>query len=118
MLVTTISFDSGSGRMMQRSVTNSVGPFVRMPNSRRSRPVRPCPSVVRKSNCATKLLGFCGMTMKICPQPVEISDAPPLPGRRTLGCAYSPITVLFRFPNRSTCAPPRNPTLMRPPCSQ
>jgi hypothetical protein len=28
------------------------------------------------------------------------------------------MTVLFRLPNRSTCAPPRKPTEMRPPWSQ
>ena len=53
--------------MMHRSVTRSVGPFVRMPSSRRSRPVRPWPSVVRKSSCLTKLRAPCRMTMKICP---------------------------------------------------
>ena len=28
------------------------------------------------------------------------------------------MTVLFKFPNRSIWAPPRNPTDIRPPCSQ
>ncbi len=51
-------------------------------------------------------------------QLVAISVAPPLPGRRTVGAPYGPMTVLFRLAKRSICAPPRNPTVIRPPCSQ
>ena len=42
------SLVSGSGRMVQRSVTIRTGPLVGMPSARRSRPVLPCPRVVTK----------------------------------------------------------------------
>jgi len=48
----------------------------------------------------------------------EISGAPPEPGNRTSGSAYSPITVVLRLAKRSSCAPERNPTSIRPGWSQ
>src|SRR5690348_4453771 len=112
------SFVSGSGLIRQRSVTMSVGPFVRIPNALRSRPVRPCPRLLKKSTLCTNARLFCRMIMKISPQLVAISEAPPLPGNRTLGFEYLPIIVLFKFPNLSTCAPLRKPKVIRPPCNQ
>ncbi len=40
------------------------------------------------------------------------------PGSRTVGVAYGPITVVLMLPKRSSCAAPRNPTVIRPLCSQ
>ena len=45
-----------------------------------------------------------------------MSHAPPLPGRRTRGLSYGPITVVLMFPRRSICAAPRKPTSISPPC--
>ena len=53
----------------------------------RSRPVGPCPRVVRKSSFVTNARGWCGITMQIRPQLVAISVAPPAPGSRTFGLA-------------------------------
>ncbi len=43
-----------------------------------------------------------------------ISEAPPEPGRRTLGLPYGPTTVVLMLPCLSTCAPPRKPTWILP----
>ena len=48
-----------------------------------------------KSRRGTNARGDCGITMKMRPQDAAISGAPPPPGRRTLGRAYAPTTVVF-----------------------
>ena len=48
-----------------------------------------------------------------------ISGAPPAPGSRTAGEPYDvPMTVVLMLAKRSICAAPRNPTSIRPGCSQ
>ena len=65
--------------------TTVVGPLVFRPSFARESPPSPCPSDVMKSSLPTKLRFDCAMMMKISPQALAISGAPPPPGSRTLG---------------------------------
>src|SRR5262249_49473295 len=83
--VTVISLVSGSGSKMARSVTSLVGPLVASPMRARWSPPSPWPNEVTKSSFSTKLRGAWRMMMKISPQALEISGAPPPPGSRGFG---------------------------------
>ena len=95
-----------------------VGPLVVTPSFSRLPLPSPWPSEVTKSSLSTNERLPCAMVMNTSWQEVAISGAPPPPGSRTLGLLYGPTTVVLRLAKRSICAPPRKPTVMRPPCSQ
>src|SRR5215468_6199697 len=110
---------TGSGSSTPRSVMTLRGPApVRPSRSRSPRPV-PYPTEVTKSTRSTKDRRLCRTMMITSRQNAAISGAPPAPGSRTFGSAYLlPMTVVLMLPNLSSCAAPRNPTSIRPGCSQ
>jgi hypothetical protein len=83
--VTVISRVSGSGSNTQRSVISRVGPLVFTPS--RSRPARRLAVAERGDEIELRHEAAldCAMMMKISPQEVAISGAPPPPGSRTFG---------------------------------
>jgi hypothetical protein len=78
----------------------------------------PKPTEVTKSTCSTNARALCRITTITSRQDAAISGAPPAPGSRTVGSSYSPMTVVLRLPKRSTWAPERKPTSIRPGWSQ
>ena len=80
-----ISLVSGSGAKIAMSVISFVGPLVLRPSFSRVLPPSPWPSEVMKSSFGANARLLCAMMMKISPQEVAISGAPPPPGRRTFG---------------------------------
>ena len=115
---TFISLVDSSGLQTAKSVTSREGPSVLIPSSLLSLWPDPKPNDVKKSILSTNPRRDCFITMKTLWHEVAISGAPPPPGKRTLGFSYWPITVVFMLPNLSSCAAPRKPTVIRPPCSQ
>ena len=85
VLYTIISRVGASGSKTQRSVMSLVGPLVFKPSRVRCSPPSPCPMEVMKSSLPTKFRFDWLMMMKISPQQVPISGAPPPPGRRVRG---------------------------------
>ena len=87
MLSTVISLVSGSGRMMQRSVTSSVGPLVRMPSAL---PFAAGASVAERSE-KVELPDEAARPLPHHDEDLPAAGGdlggPPLPGSRTLGCA-------------------------------
>src|SRR5205823_1226899 len=113
----TISPVVSSGSRMALSVMTFTGPAPGIRSSRRVRPAGLCPGLVTKSTRSGNARGPSFATINVRRAWIAISAAPPDPGNRTLGRAYGPITVVLILPKRSTWAPPRNPTSMRPFCS-
>src|SRR6185437_13393465 len=89
---------SWSASRMALSVITRVGPAPGMPYSRLRRPLLHCPGLVMKSTRSGKARRSSRVITRVRRAWIAISAAPPLPGNRTLGRSYSPITVVLMFP--------------------
>src|SRR5207302_211616 len=114
-LSSTISPDSGSKPNTPRLVITRPGPPRTRPTvSRHPRPV-PNPGEVRYRTRSGNRRRSWWTSTTVRRASAAMSAAPPLPGSR-MRRPPSSAQVVLRLPNRSTSAPPRNPTSTRPRC--